>query len=88
MMAACPNSRATVWLGCAPTDSQYCTRSMSRPKCLLPSLPAHSTTIQWILPCKTSWRNPLSHQAKCRRQPQAHMVWGHNAPGSLYAFRL
>ena len=54
MMAACPNSRATVWLGCAPTDSQYCTRSMSRPKCLLPSLPAHQyhhnddITWQWL----------------------------------------
>ena len=88
-MAACPNSRATVWLGCAPTDSQYCTRSMSRPKCLLPSLPAHQyhQSVDMAVQNKLA-ETPLLHQAKCRRQPQAHMVWGHNAPGSLYAFRL
>lgn len=40
MTAVWPSSLATVFVGCAPTDSQYCTRLMSSPMCLLPSLPA------------------------------------------------
>ena len=38
--AAWPRRRATVLVGCAPTESQYCMRLMSRPICLFPSLPA------------------------------------------------
>lgn len=36
---AWPRMRATGWLGCAPTDSQYLMRSKLSPTCLLPSLP-------------------------------------------------
>ena len=41
MTAAWPSNLATVFVGWAPTESQYCTRLMSSPMCLFPSFSAH-----------------------------------------------
>ena len=47
MTAAWPSNLATVLVGWAPTESQYCTRLMSSPMCLLPSFSAHCTLDLW-----------------------------------------